>query len=156
LPDGVTIRTFGAQFAEVEVDLETGEVAVLKIAACHDVGRVINPRLYASQIHGGVIQGLGMTLREEHVTDPESGTALDLGFDSYAVPRLSVIPEIEALAVNKPDPIANNLGVKGVGEPPIIPTPAAIANAVANAIGVRVTSLPITPAKVLRALGRIE
>ncbi len=155
-PDGVTIRTFGAQFAEVEVDLETGEVAVLKIAACHDVGRVINPRLYASQIHGGVIQGLGMTIREEHVTDPESGTVLDLGFDSYAVPRLSVIPEIEALAVNKPDPIANNLGVKGVGEPPIIPTPAAIANAVANAIGVRVTSLPITPAKVLRALGRVE
>ncbi len=155
-PDGVTIRTFGAQFAEVEVDPETGEVTVLKIVACHDVGRVINPLHYASQIHGGVIQGLGMAVREDHVTDPESGTVLDLGFDTYAVPRLSVIPAIEALAVNQPDPIANNLGAKGAGEPPIIPAPAAIANAVANALGVRVLSLPITPARVLRALGRIE
>ncbi len=155
-PDGVTIRTFGVQIAEVEVDLDTGEVTVLRVVACHDVGRVINPLVYASQIEGGVIQGLGMALREEHVTDPDTGTVLDLGFDSYAVPRSSVIPEIVALAVDKPDPIANNLGAKGVGEPPIIPTPAAIANAVANATGARVTSLPITPAKVLSALGRLR
>jgi len=154
-PDGVTIRTFGAQFAEVEVDPDTGDIAVLKIVACHDVGRVINPRLYESQIHGGVLQGLGMAIREDHATDPDSGTVLDLGFDSYAVPRFSIIPEIVALAVNQPDPIANNLGAKGVGEPPIIPTPAAIVNAVANAVGVRIPSLPVTPAKVLRALGRI-
>ncbi len=154
-PDGVTIRTFGAQFAEVDVDPETGEVNVLRIAACHDVGRVINPLQYASQIQGGVIQGLGMALRENHVTDPESGTVLDLGFDTYAVPRFSTVPEIVALAVNTPDPVANNLGVKGAGEPPIIPTPAAIVNAIANAVGVRITSLPITPEKVLRALGRL-
>jgi xanthine dehydrogenase YagR molybdenum-binding subunit len=151
-PDGVTIRTFGAQFAEVEVDMETGVVSVVKIAACHDVGRLINPLQFTSQIQGGVIQGLGMALLEEHVTDPESGTALDLGFDAYAVPRHVDIPEILSFAVDQPDPIANNLGVKGAGEPPIIPTPAAIANAVANATGVRVTSLPITPAKVRRAL----
>ena len=154
-PDGVTIRTFGAQFVEVDVDPETGEVDVLRVAACHDVGRVINPLQYASQVQGGVIQGLGMALRENHVTDPDSGTALDLGFDTYAVPRPSVVPEIIALAVNKPDPVANNLGVKGAGEPPIIPTPAAVVNAIANAVGVRVTSLPITPEKVLRALGRL-
>jgi xanthine dehydrogenase YagR molybdenum-binding subunit len=153
-PDGVTIRTFGAQFAEVEVDPETGEVTVLKIVACHDVGRLINPLQYESQIQGGVIQGLGMALREDHATDPESGTVLDLGFDGYAVPRVADAPEIVALAVNKPDPIANNLGVKGVGEPPIIPTPAAIANAVANALGVRVTSLPITPGRIVAALRR--
>jgi xanthine dehydrogenase YagR molybdenum-binding subunit len=155
-PNDVTIRTWGAQFAEVEVDTETGAVTVLKVAAAHDVGRVINPLQYASQIHGGVIQGLGLALTEDHVTDPETGNVLDLGFDAYAVPRLSMIPEIDALAVGIPDPIANNLGVKGVGEPPIIPTPAAIANAVANALGVRITDLPITPMKVLRALGRIE
>ena len=155
-PNDVTIRTWGAQFAEVEVDTETGAVTVLKVAAAHDVGRVINPLQYASQIHGGVIQGLGLALTEDHVTDPETGTVLDLGFDAYAVPRLAMIPEIDALAVGIPDPIANNLGVKGVGEPPIIPTPAAIANAVANAIGVRITDLPITPMKVLRALGRLE
>jgi xanthine dehydrogenase YagR molybdenum-binding subunit len=154
-PDGVTIRTFGVQFAEVDVDPETGEVDVLRIVACHDVGRVINPLQYASQIHGGVIQGLGMALWENHVTDPDSGTALDLGFDTYAVPRFSTVPEIVALAVNKPDPVANNLGVKGAGEPPIIPTPSAIVNAIANAAGVRITSLPITPEKVLRALGRL-
>jgi xanthine dehydrogenase YagR molybdenum-binding subunit len=154
-PDGVTIRTWGAQFAEVEVDTETGEVTVLKIAACHDVGRVINPLQYTSQIHGGVIQGLGFAVSEDHVTDPETGSVLDVGFDTYAVPRGSMIPEIDALAVNIPDPVANNLGVKGVGEPPIIPTAAAIANAVANAIGVRITDLPITPMKVLRAIGRV-
>jgi xanthine dehydrogenase YagR molybdenum-binding subunit len=155
-PSDVTIRTWGAQFADVEVDTETGEITVLKIAACHDVGRVINPLQYTSQIHGGVIQGLGFGLSEDHVTDPETGTVLDLGFDAYAVPRQSMVPEIDALAVNIPDPVANNLGVKGVGEPPIIPTAAAIANAVANAIGVRITTLPITPMKVLRALGRVE
>jgi xanthine dehydrogenase YagR molybdenum-binding subunit len=155
-PDGVAFRTWGAQFAEVEVDPETGEVAVLKIVACHDVGRVINPLQFTSQIQGGVIQGLGMALWETHVTDPESGTALDLGFDNYAVPRSSMIPEIVALAVGKPDPIVNNLGAKGVGEPPIIPTPAAIANAIANALGVRITALPITPAKILQALGRLQ
>ncbi|HLW58340.1 MAG TPA: xanthine dehydrogenase family protein molybdopterin-binding subunit [bacterium] len=154
-PSDVTIRTWGAQFAEVEVDTETGEVTVLKIAACHDVGRVINPLQFESQIQGGVIQGLGFALSEDHATDPETGTVLDVGFDGYAVPRVSMIPEIESLAVNIPDPVANNLGVKGVGEPPIIPTAAAIANAVANALGVRITDLPITPMKVLRALGRV-
>jgi xanthine dehydrogenase YagR molybdenum-binding subunit len=151
-PDNVTIRTWGVQVAEVEVDPETGEVRVIKVTACHDVGRVINPMGYRSQIEGGVIQGLGMALCEDHVTDPDSGTVMDLGFDTYALPRQSMLPEVEALAVGRPDPVANNLGVKGVGEPPIIPTPAAIANAVANAIGVRVTSLPITPAKILGAL----
>jgi xanthine dehydrogenase YagR molybdenum-binding subunit len=155
-PSDVTIRTWGAQFAEVEVDTETGEVSVLRIAACHDVGRVINPLQYTSQIHGGVIQGLGLALSEDHVTDPETGNVLDVGFDGYAVPRQAMIPEIEALAVNIPDPVANNLGVKGAGEPPMIPTPAAIANAVANALGVRITDLPITPMKVLRALGTVE
>jgi xanthine dehydrogenase YagR molybdenum-binding subunit len=155
-PDDVTIRTWGVQIAEVEVDPETGEVRVIKITACYDVGRVINPMGYRSQIEGGVIQGLGMALCEDHVTDPESGTVMDLGFDTYAIPRPSMVPVIEALAVGRPDPISNNLGVKGVGEPPIIPTPAAIANAVANAVGVRVTELPITPAKILRALGAAE
>lgn len=155
-PSDVTIRTWGAQFADVDVDTETGEVTVRKIAACHDVGRVINPMQYTSQIQGGVIQGLGFGLSEDHVTDPESGAVLDLGFDAYAVPSQSMVPEIDSLAVNIPDPVANNLGVKGVGEPPIIPTAAAIANAVANAIGVRVTNLPITPMKVLQALGRLR
>jgi xanthine dehydrogenase YagR molybdenum-binding subunit len=155
-PDGLAFRTWGAQFAEVEVDPETGEVAVLKVVACHDVGRVINPLQYRSQIQGGVIQGIGMALSEEHVTDAASGAPSDLGFDTYAVPRVSTIPEIVALAVGKPDPVVNNLGAKGVGEPPIIPTPAAIANAVANAVGVRITSLPITPAKILQATGRLE
>lgn len=152
--DDVTVRTWGAQFAEVDVDIETGEITVNKIVACHDVGRIINPLQYASQVEGGVIQGFGFALTEEHNTDPESGSALDLGFDSYAVPRHSMIPMIESLTIGIPDPLANNLGVKGIGEPPIIPTAAAIANAVANALGVRITDLPIKPMKVLAALDR--
>jgi xanthine dehydrogenase YagR molybdenum-binding subunit len=150
-PDGVTIRTFGAQFAEVEVDSETGQVTVLRIAACHDVGRVINPLQYESQVQGGVIQGVGLALCEEHQMDPDSGTPLDLGFDAYAIPRIHHMPQITSLAVGRPDP-ANNIGVKGAGEPPIIPTPAAVANAVSNALGVRMTDLPLTPAKVSRAI----
>jgi xanthine dehydrogenase YagR molybdenum-binding subunit len=124
----------------------------VNIAACHDVGRLVNPLQYASQVQGGVIQGLGFALTEEHATDPDSGSPLDLGFDAYAVPRHARIPPIESLAVGIPDPLANNLGVKGVGEPPIIPTAAAIANAVANALGVRMTELPIKPMHVWRAL----
>ncbi len=154
--EGVTVRTWGAQFAEVDVDIETGEVTVNKIVACHDVGRIINPLQYASQVEGGVIQGLGFALTEEHRTDPESGSPLDLGFDSYAVPRHSMIPVIESITIGIPDPLANNLGVKGIGEPPIIPTAAAIANAVANALGVRITDLPIKPMSVVAALRHKE
>ncbi len=153
-PEDVTVNTFGAQFAEVTIDTETGEVRVERIVAVHDSGRVINPLTLSSQIEGGIIQGLGYALFEQRVVDRNTGIVLTDNLESYKVPTALDIPEIVLEMVDRPDPRANNLGAKGVGEPPIIPTAAAIANAVANALGVRIYELPITREKVLKALGR--
>ncbi|MBI4278411.1 MAG: xanthine dehydrogenase family protein molybdopterin-binding subunit [Armatimonadetes bacterium] len=151
-PEHLTLRTFGVQFAEVEVDTETGEIRVLRIVAVHDIGRIISPVQYVSQVHGGVIQGLGLTLLEDQVIDPETGSVLTAGFDTYALPKMEHIPSIDVLVLDRVDVAANNLGAKGAGEPPIIPTAAAIANAVSHATGARVTALPLTPPRVLAAL----
>jgi xanthine dehydrogenase YagR molybdenum-binding subunit len=151
-PQGYAINTFGAQFAEVEVDTLTGEIRVLKVVAAHDVGRIINPKTARNQFYGGIIQGLGIALMEERVIDRNTGKVLSTNLHDYKIPTVSDAPEIEVLIVSDSDPLINNIGVKGIGEPAIIPTPAAIANAVYNAIGVRIKSLPITPDKVLAAL----
>ncbi len=151
-PEGYIIQTFGAQFAEVEVDVETGEVTVKRIVAAHESGRVINPLLMESQIQGGVIQGLGFALTERNVLNAETGLVLTTNLEDYKIPTVLDVPEIQAVLVDQPDPICNNLGAKGIGEPPIIPTAAAIANAVCDAIGVRVRDLPITRDRVLAAL----
>lgn len=153
-PEDVTVNTFGAQFAEVTVDTETGEVRVERIVAVHDSGRVINPLTLSSQIEGGIIQGLGYALFEQRVVDRNTGVVLTDNLEGYKVPTALDIPEIVLEMVDRPDPRANNLGAKGVGEPPIIPTAAAIANAVANALGVRIYELPITRERILKALGR--
>ncbi len=151
-PEDVTVNTFGAQFAEVVVDTETGEVKVERIVAVHDSGRVINPLTLSSQIEGGIIQGLGYALYEQRVIDRNTGIVVNDNLENYKVPTALDIPEIVFEMVDRPDPRANNLGAKGVGEPPIIPTAAAIANAVANALGVRIYELPITRERVLKAL----
>ncbi len=151
-PQDVAVNTFGAQFAEVTVDTETGEVTVERIVAVHDSGRVINPLTLSSQIEGGIIQGLGYALLEQRVVDTETGVVLTDNLEGYKVPTALDIPEIVFEMVDRPDPRANNLGAKGVGEPPIIPTAAAIANAVADALGVRIYELPITREKILQAL----
>ena len=151
-PSGYAINTFGAQFAEVEVDTETGRVRVLKIVAAHDVGRIVNPVTAENQFHGGILQGLGFALMEERLIDRNTGKVLTTNFQDYRVPTAMDVPEIEVIIVSDSDPKVNNTGVKGIGEPPIIPTAGAIANAVYNAIGVRIKSLPITPDKVLNAL----
>ncbi|MCI2431366.1 xanthine dehydrogenase family protein molybdopterin-binding subunit [Candidatus Acetothermia bacterium] len=151
-PEDVTVNTFGVQFAEVAVDTETGEVKVERIVAVHDSGRVINPLTLSSQIEGGIIQGLGYALCEQRVVDKATGVVINGNLENYKLPTALDIPEIVFEMVDQPDPRANNLGVKGVGEPPIIPTAAAIANAVADAIGVRISELPITRDKVLKAL----
>lgn len=153
-PEDVTVNTFGAQFAEVTVDTETGEVKVERIVAVHDSGRVINPLTLSSQIEGGIIQGLGYALFEQRVVDRNTGIVLTDNLENYKVPTALDIPEIIFEMVDRPDPKANNLGAKGVGEPPIIPTAAAIANAVANALGVRIYELPLTREKILKALQR--
>lgn len=153
-PKGYTTNTFGAQFAEVEVDTDTGRVRVIKIVAAHDIGRVLNPKTMANQMHGGIMQGLSFALMEERVMDEYTGKVLTNNMHDYKMPTILDTPEIEVIIVSDYDPLLSSTGVKGVGEPAIIPTAGAIANAVYNAIGVRIKSLPITPDKVLMALNR--
>src|SRR5207245_3450285 len=138
--------------AEVAVDVETGEIRVERVAAIHDVGRIINPLGAQSQVEGGIIQGIGHTLSEERLLDPQSGATLTLTLDSYKLPTIADVPEIVCEFVDKPDEHLTNLGSKGLGEPPIIPTAAAIANAIRDATGAEIRSLPITREEMLRAL----
>jgi CO/xanthine dehydrogenase Mo-binding subunit len=151
-PTGMRVLTFGIQVAEVAVDVETGEVRVERIAAVHDIGRVINPLGASSQVEGGIIQGLGHTLFEQRVLDPGSGSVLTQTLDAYKLPTMADIPEIVTELLDIPDPHLTNLGSKGLGEPPIIPTAAAIANAIRDATGADVRSLPITREEMLRSL----
>jgi CO/xanthine dehydrogenase Mo-binding subunit len=151
-PTGMRVLTFGVQVAEVAVDVETGEIAVERIAAIHDVGRVINPLGASSQVEGGIIQGIGHTLSEQRLLDPGTGAVLTQTLDAYKLPTIADVPEIVAEFVDEPDPHLTNLGSKGLGEPPIIPTSAAIANAIRDATGADVRSLPITREEMLGAL----
>jgi len=150
-------RTFGAHFAEVEVDVRTGEITVEHIVAVHDIGRVVNPTTARSQVEGGVLQALGFALSEERFVDRATGRVMNANLENYKVPTVKDVPaKITVKFVDRPDRRANNLGIKGLGEPPIIPTAAAIANAVANATGARVRHAPLTRARVLEALAIAE
>jgi xanthine dehydrogenase YagR molybdenum-binding subunit len=151
-PTGMRVMTFGAQVAEVAVDVETGEVRVERVFAAHDVGRIVNPLGASSQIEGGIIQGIGHTLSEQRILDPASGTVLTQTLDAYKLPTIADVPEIECEFVDEPDPHVTNLGSKGLGEPPIIPIASAIANAIRDATGADVRSLPLTREELLRAL----
>jgi CO/xanthine dehydrogenase Mo-binding subunit len=151
-PTGMRVHTFGVQVAEVAVDVETGEVTVLRVAAIHDVGRVINPLGASSQVEGGIIQGIGHTLSEQRLVDPATGTILTQTLDAYKLPTIADVPEIVCDLVDEPDAHLTNLGSKGLGEPPIVPTAAAIANAIRDATGADVRELPITREQMLRGL----
>jgi CO/xanthine dehydrogenase Mo-binding subunit len=147
-----TIHTVGAQFVEVEIDVESGEVTVLRVVAAHDAGRIINPLLLDSQVIGGVTQGLGYGLTEERVMDERLGAVLNANLEEYKVPTVADIPPITHARVDLPDLEANSTGAKGIGESPIIPTAAALANAVRDAIGVRVYHLPLARRRIVEAL----
>jgi xanthine dehydrogenase YagR molybdenum-binding subunit len=151
-PTGMSVLTFGCQVAEVAVDVETAEVDVLRVAAIHDVGRVISPLQARSQVEGGIIQAIGHTLSEERLLDPQTGAVLTQTLEAYRPPTMADVPEIVVEFVDEPDAHLTNLGSKGLGEPPIIPTAAAIANAIRDATGANVRSLPITREELLRAL----
>jgi CO/xanthine dehydrogenase Mo-binding subunit len=155
-PTGMRALTFGVQVAEVAVDIETGEVRVDKIVAIHDVGRVINPLGASSQVEGGVIQGLGHTFSEDRILDPNTGAVLNQTLDAYKMPTIADVPEIVTDLIDVPDEHLTNLGAKGLGEPPIIPTSAAIANAIRDATGADVRSLPISREEMLRALAEAK
>jgi CO/xanthine dehydrogenase Mo-binding subunit len=151
-PTGMRVLTFGIQVADVSVDVETGEVHVERIAAIHDVGRVINPLGAQSQVEGGIIQGIGHTLSEERLIDPASGTVLTQTLDAYKLPTIADVPELVVELLDIPDEHLTNLGSKGLGEPPIVPTAAAIVNAIRDATGADVRSLPVSREEMLRAL----
>jgi CO/xanthine dehydrogenase Mo-binding subunit len=144
---GVPYATYGfaAQVAEVEVDLDLGTVKVLKIHAAHDVGRAINPTQVEGQIHGGIVQGLGMALMEEY----HSGATDNL--HDYLIPTVGDAPPITVHIIEDPEPLGP-FGAKGVGEPALIPTAPAILNAIRHATGVRITHVPATPDRVRKAI----
>ncbi len=145
--------TFGCHAAEVEVDTETGRVTVLKLAAAHDVGRAINPQSVEGQIQGGAVQGLGYALMEEVVLD--QGINLTTSFASYLIPSAGDVPDVDPLVIESGEGLGP-FGARGIGEPPIAPPAAAVANAIEDAVGARVTRLPLTSERVARALGLVE
>lgn len=151
-PSDKSIRAFGAQCAEIEVDTATGEITVLRVVSADDCGRIINPKMVESQVIGGVTQGVGYALMEERVVDGRTGIVLNANLEEYKVPTVGDIPAIEATKVDLADPAANPTGAKGIGESPLIPTAPAIANALFDAIGVRIQELPLTRERVLAAL----
>lgn len=143
---------FGCQIAEVEVDTETGLVKVLNIVAAHDVGKAINPRAVEGQLEGGIVQGIGYALTEGIME--QDGRTLNPSFLDYKILSSPDIPNMDIIIVEDLD---NNgpFQAKGVGEQGIVPTAAAIAGAVQNAVGVRIHDLPLKPEKILRALGKL-
>jgi xanthine dehydrogenase YagR molybdenum-binding subunit len=151
-PTGMSVLTFGVHVVEAAVDVETGEVRVERVAAIHDVGRIVNPLGASSQVEGGIIQGIGHTLSEERLLDPETGAILTTTLDAYRMPTIADVPEIVTEFVDVPDAHLTSLGSKGLGEPPIVPTAAAIANAIRDATGADVRELPISREEMLRAL----
>ncbi len=155
-PTGMSVLTFGVHVVEVAVDVETGEIVVERVAAIHDVGRIVNPLGASSQVEGGIIQGIGHTLSEERLLDPETGRVLTTSLDAYRMPTIADVPEIVCEFVDTPDEHLTNLGSKGLGEPPIVPIAAAIANAIRDATGAEVHELPISREEMLRALREAE
>ena len=145
---------YGAQAVEVSVDIDTGEVRVLKSVACHDVGQCINPVAVEGQIEGGNQNGQGYALSEEIIY--HEGKLMTPSFSEYLMPTSMDVPRVETILLESGSGIGP-YGAKGIGEPAMTPVAPAIANAVANAIGVRVFELPITPERIIMALsGRAE
>jgi CO/xanthine dehydrogenase Mo-binding subunit len=161
LPPGYTIKeafakniptfSFGTQAVEVEIDPDTGEVRVLKVAAAHETGRTINTTMAEGQIEGSVVQGIGYALMEKLVL--QNGKVINDGFLDYKIPTIGDIPEIETILVETEDP-HGPFGAKGIGEPGLVPTAAAIANAIFNASGIRVRELPIQREHLLEQIER--
>jgi len=141
---------YGTQGAEVEVDPETGVVKILKLVAAHDVGKVLNPQTIQGQMYGALAQGLGFTFYEQ--VQAENGRILNPNFRDYKIPTIAEMNFPIELEFIETDDSEGPFGAKGVGEPGLVPTAPAIANAIYNAIGVRIRDLPITPEKILAAL----
>jgi CO/xanthine dehydrogenase Mo-binding subunit len=144
--------TFGTIAIEVAVDIETGDVDVLKIVSCFDVGQAINPLSVEGQMEGGAVYGLGYGLCEEVIMD--KGITLTPSLAEYLIPTSMDVPKVETILIQSGGGIGP-FGAKGIGEPANVPPPPALANAICDAIGKRIYDLPITPEKILKALGKI-
>ncbi|OGP73221.1 MAG: 4-hydroxybenzoyl-CoA reductase [Deltaproteobacteria bacterium RBG_16_49_23] len=140
---------YGTHGVEVEVDKETGQVKILKYIAAHDVGRAINPMLLEGQVYGGATMGIGYALTERLIL--QNGKVMNPNFLDYKMLTAKDVPNIETIEIETDDP-SGPFGAKGIGEPGLVPTAPAIANAIYDAVGVRIKELPITPEKVLAAL----
>jgi xanthine dehydrogenase YagR molybdenum-binding subunit len=138
-----SMHAFGAVFAEVAIDPDVGTIAVRRAVGAYGIGRVVNPRLAASQCTGGMIGGIGMALMERTALDPRDGRPVNAHMADYLMPVNLDIPTLEAHFVDEVDPHVNPLGVKGLGEIALVGMAPAIANAVFHATGKRVRSLPI-------------
>ena len=144
-----SLHSHGAQFAEVMVDPDLGEVRVKRLLAVFAAGRILNPALARSQLMGGMVWGIGMALHEETAYDPKLGRIMTKDLADYHVPTHADTPALEAYFIEEEDPHVDPAGVKGIGEIGITGAAAAIANAVFNATGRRIRKLPITPDKLL-------
>ena len=154
-PAGKVALPFAAQFAEVEVNRGTGEVRVVRLLGAHDSGRVMNLLTYRNQVFGGMTMGVGFGLTEERVIDRRTGRVLTANLHDYKLPTaLDVPPGLACVPVDPEDRECNSVGAKGLGEPATIPTAAAIANAIFDAVGVRATQAPVSPARMLAALAQ--
>jgi xanthine dehydrogenase molybdenum-binding subunit len=150
-PKEPMMATFGAQAVELEVDTETGKMNILKLAAAQDFGRAINPKLCTSQVYGGIEFGTGYALTEEGLYDPKTGKLLTNNFHQYRMPTSLDFPNADVFLPEVEDPYFA-FSAKGAGENTNAPTPAAIRNAIYNAIGIWFNDLPITPDKIIRAV----
>ena len=145
------VNSFGAHFAEVEVDTDTGQVRVLRYVAAHDSGRILNPRLATNQVEGGVSQMLGFALSEQMITDIQNGATLNASFLEHKSPTILEYPDIRVVFADVLDPVGP-YGAKSLGEPPSIGVAPAVVNAIRDAAGIDLTDLPATPDRVLNAL----
>lgn len=141
--------SYATHVAQVKIDTLTGRVRVEKIWAAHDIGRAINPAGLEGQVEGGTLQGVGWALTEHFQLD--DGEVTTLNFSTYLLPTAMDIPEVETIIIECPEPLGP-WGAKGIGEPAIIPTAAAVANAVSDALGLQMNEIPLTPERVLEAL----
>lgn len=149
----VAFWTYGAQAVEIEVNMDTGHIKVLKVASCFDVGKVINPQLLEGQVEGAIVQGIGTALFEELIL--KDGKVMNPSFMDYKIPTADDMPEMIIKFVENPEE-TGPFGARGVGEPAMVPSAPAIANAFYDATGVRLKTMPMTPERVLRALNIVK